>query len=75
MLEVDLAKEREIIETREKRKPKEKRPHVVVYEEEGGATIIDFKTDPKGKSKKFIKAKDWHGDPKELRRQAEKLKE
>ena len=39
-----------------------------------GTEIREFKTDPKGKKKKVIKAKDWGGDPKKLRKEAEKYK-
>ena len=39
-----------------------------------GTEIQEFRTDPKGRKKKVIKYKDWKGDPKELRRQAEKYK-
>ena len=48
---------------------------VIPVEVEGEPEITDFKTDPKGKSKKVIKAKDWKGDPKKLREQADKYKE
>jgi len=47
----------------------------IPFESEGGPEITDFKTDPKGKSKKVIKAKDWKGDSKKLKEQAEKYKE
>ena len=48
---------------------------IIPVETEGGPEIIDFKTDPKGKSKKVIKVKDWKGDSKELKKQVEKYKE
>ena len=49
-------------------------PKIIPYES-GKTTITSFKTDPKGKKKKVIKEKDWKGDPKKLREQAEKYKE
>jgi len=48
---------------------------VIPFEAEGGPEITEFRTDPKGKKKKVIKKKDWKGDPKKLREQAEKYKE
>jgi len=47
---------------------------IIPFETEG-TEIQEFKTDPKGKKKKVIKCKDWKGNPKELRKQAEKYKE
>ena len=47
---------------------------IIPYETKG-TTIKEFKTDPKGKKKKVIKQKDWKGDPKKLKEQAEKYKE
>ena len=48
---------------------------IIPFEEVGGPEITSFKTDPKGKPKKVIKKKDWGGDPKKLRKEAEKYKE
>ena len=48
---------------------------IIPYEMMKGAVIKVFKTDPKGKAKKVIKKKDWKGDPKKLKEQAEKYKE
>ena len=47
---------------------------IIAYESEGGPEITEFKRNPKGKKEKVIKKKDWKGDPKELRKQAEKIK-
>ena len=46
---------------------------IIAYETEG-TEIREFKTDPKGKKKKVIRFKDWKGDPKKLRKEAEKYK-
>jgi len=46
---------------------------VIPYEEKGGPEILEFKTSLKGKPEKFIGAKDWKGDHKELRKQAERI--
>ena len=48
---------------------------IIPYESMEGPEITSFKTDPKGKKKKVIKKKDWKGDPKKLKEQAEKYKE
>jgi len=48
-------------------------PKIIPYETEG-TEIQEFKTDPKGKKREVIKAKDWKGDPEELRKRAEKYK-
>lgn len=45
---------------------------IIVYEDEDGPEITEFKTDPKGKPERVIKKKDWQGDPKKLRAEAEK---
>ena len=47
---------------------------IIPFETEG-TEIQEFKRKPKGEKLKVIKAKDWKGDPKELRKQAEKYKE
>lgn len=52
--------------------PSDKRPHIIVYESEG-TEITEFRQSPGGKKEKVIKFKDWKGDPRELRKQAEKL--
>lgn len=44
---------------------------IVVYES-GNTPIVEFKTDPKGKPKKFMKYKDWKGDLKKVKKEAEK---
>ena len=44
---------------------------IIVYETPG-VEIMEFKRDPKGKKEKIIKYKDWQGDPKKLRKEAEK---
>ena len=46
---------------------------IIPFETEG-TEIREFKTDPKGKKRKIIKARAWKGDPEELRRQAERYK-
>ena len=45
---------------------------IIAFESQG-VEIKEFKRKPKGKPEKVIKEKDWKGDPKELRKQAEKL--
>lgn len=47
------------------------KPRVIVFETEG-TTIEEFKKGPKKKKEKVIKFKDWKGDPKKLRKEAEK---
>ena len=37
-----------------------------------GVEITEFKRSPGGKKEKVIKYKDWKGDPKKLRKEAEK---
>ena len=44
---------------------------IIAFETEG-TDITEFKRDPKGKTEKIIKHKDWKGDPKQLRKEAEK---
>ena len=46
---------------------------IIPFETEG-VEIQEFRTDLKGKDKKVIKAKDWKGDSKKLRKEAEKYK-
>jgi len=45
---------------------------IIAYETQG-TEIIQFKRSHKGKPEKVIKFKDWKGDPKKLRKEAEKL--
>ena len=45
----------------------------VIPYETPGAEILEFKEKPGGPPQKVIKFKDWKGDPKELRKQAEKI--
>jgi len=42
--------------------------------ESQGTEITSFQRKLKGKKEKVIKFKNWKGDPKELRKQAEKYK-
>lgn len=44
---------------------------IILYETPG-TKIVSFRTNPKGREKKVIKAHMWKGDPKKLRKQAEK---
>ena len=39
-----------------------------------GVEITEFKRSPKGKKEKVVKYRDWGGDPKKLRKEAEKIK-
>ena len=45
---------------------------IIVFETPG-TEIREFRTDPKGKPKKVIKAREWKGDPRALRRLAERF--
>jgi len=47
---------------------------IIAYESEEGPEITEFRRNLKGKKEKIIKYKDWKGNPKELRKQAEKIK-
>ena len=52
----------------------EKRPRVIVYETPG-VKILEFKKSPGGKPEKVIKhdgPQGWGGDPKKLRKEADK---
>jgi len=45
---------------------------IIAYETPG-VEITEFRRRPGGKKEKVIKYKDWKGDPKKLRREAEKI--
>ena len=45
---------------------------VITYETPG-VEIVEFRDKPEGPPQKVIKFKDWKGDPKKLRKEAEKI--
>lgn len=47
---------------------------VITFETEG-TKILSFRRSPKGKEEKVIRSHMWRGNPKELRKQAEGLRE
>lgn len=45
---------------------------IIPFEGNKNVKITEFRRSPKGKNEKVIRYKDWKGDPKRLRREAEK---